>query len=513
MKIRRQKGLFFLALTLLLPLVLTSCGGGIGSTAGGGTGGTGVGPVTGFGSVKVNGIEYAADNANIVIGGVENRPQSELKVGMRVRVDGVFSTTNNTGTAGRIEVIREVRGPVDDNGVDNVLNRIQVAGQTVLIAPATIFDNVADLLALQSLQAGILQHPEVEVHGAADDNGFIHATYVRKNANDFSLTDNATLRGKMRNFNSTLRTFTIGNQLVSFPLLGLEKVPPTAVFDNGIYLEVKGVLTAVGGAGNLNASRIEVLDNTIGGNNDVVRIEGYVVSGTSKDSFVLLGPGGKITVNGERATLSGGTVAPGRKVQVEGAVSGAILRASVVRVRPAGSVRIEAAVSRAPNFAAGTFTVLTRNIQTDGYTRFKDDVGNDPTFSLSKLNPNDNVKVVGSFDAAGDVVNAILVEKIASLENNRPLLQGPVTGKDSVSERFTIIGIDVLPGFTNTEYFAKDGISLGSGPTAVIAFFTELLNGDVVKVKDGLFTTGNPPTISEGAGTPHMEVEFEEVDD
>jgi uncharacterized protein YdeI (BOF family) len=496
-------------------LAITSCGFSVdltGGSNGGNTDGTGIGPVAGFGSVKVNGVRYATDNANIVIGGVENRPESELKVGMRVRVEGVFSATNNTGTAGRIEVIREVRGPMDDNGVDNVLNRLRVAGQTILIDPATIFDNVTDILGLQSLQAGTLRHPEVEVHGAADDNGFIHATYVRKNADDFSLADNASVRGKMKIFNSTLRTFTVGNQIVSYPLLGLEKVPPTAVFADNVFVEAKGELTAVGGAGTLIASRIEVLENAVGGNNDAVRVEGYVVSGTSKDSFVLLGPGGKVTVNGMGATLSGGTVAPGVKIQVEGVVNGATLRASVVRVRPAGSVRVEAAVSGTPNVAAGTFTVLTKKIQTDGYSRFKDEAGDLRTFGLTNLLAGDNVLVVGSYDEAGDVVNTILVERIASLDNNRPLLQGPVAS-EVVNVSFTIIGIRVDAGYSNTEYFAKDGSSLGSGPTAVTAFFTALVNGDVVKVKRGIFTTGTPPTISEGAGTPKMEVEFEEVND
>jgi hypothetical protein len=105
------------------------------------------------------------------------------------------------------------------------------------------------------------------------------------------------------------------------------------------------------------------------------------------------------------------------------------------------------------------------------------------------------------------------VERIALLENGRPLLQGPVSGEDAPSARFTIIGIDVLAGSTNTEYFAKDGSFLGSGSAAVAAFFAGLNVGDVVKVKDGLFTPGAPPSISEGAGTPKMEVEFEEVDD
>lgn len=511
MDIRNRKGRLLAAIALLIPIAFTSCGGG-GDFAGGGTGGTGIGPVTGFGSVKVNGVRYSTAGANIVIGGVENRPESELKVGMRVRVDGVFSSADNTGTAGRIEVIREVRGPMDDNAVDNVLNRFRVAGQTVLVNPATLFDNAVGLLALQALQAGTLRHPEVEVHGAADDAGFIHATYIRKGADDFPIaSDDVEVRGKVGGLDPLAFRFLIGSLPVSYSGAGLVKVNwPLTGIANGQYVEAKGRITAAGGAGTLNASRIEVLDNTVGGNNDPVRVEGYVVSGASKDSFVLLGPGGQVTVNGVGATLSGGAVAPGRKVQVEGEVSGATLRASVVRVRPAGSVKIEAAVSGAPDTAAGNFTVLTKKIQTDGYTRFKDDAGGSRTFGLTELRANDNVLVVGSYDAAGDVVNAILVERIVSLENGRPLLQGPAAGEiPDVS--FTIIGIRVDAGFTNTEYSAKDGTPLGSGTAAVSAFFADLVDGDVVKVKDGVLETG--PILHEGAGTPNMEVEFEEVDD
>src|SRR5512139_1871774 len=135
MRFRRKQRAFCTALALLAAVGLASCGGGGTTTAGGGSGGTGVGPVTGFGSVLVNGVEYSTNNANVVIGGVENRPESELKVGMRVRVDGGFSATGNAGTAERIEAIREVRGPLDDDGVDNVLNRLTVAGQTVLVDP------------------------------------------------------------------------------------------------------------------------------------------------------------------------------------------------------------------------------------------------------------------------------------------------------------------------------------------------------------------------------------------
>ena len=294
MNIRGKERAPWTALVLLSLTFLAACGSGT-TTAGGGSGGTGVGPVSGFGSVFVNGVKYATDNANIVVGGAENRPESDLKVGMRVRVEGAFSTTDNTGTAKRIEALREVLGPVDDNGVDNVLNRLRVAGQTVLVDPATIFDNVADLLALQAIQSRTLGHPGIEVQGAADDNGFLHATYIRKGADDFPVaTDNTEVRGKITGL-APITRFLINSLPVNYGGAVRVNVPLTGLA-NGMYVEVKGKLTAAGGTGTLNAVRIEVLDNAIAANNDPVRVEGYVVTGTSKSSFVILGPGGKVSV-------------------------------------------------------------------------------------------------------------------------------------------------------------------------------------------------------------------------
>jgi len=523
MKILRMQRALHAALALFFVGLLSACGGGGTMTAGGGSGGTGIGPVTGFGSVIVNGVEYSTDNANIVIGGVENRPESELKVGMRVRVDGGFSTTGNTGSAKRIEAIREVRGPLDNNAVDNVLNRIRVMGQTVLVDPATILDNVADLLEFQAIQSGTLRHPEVEVHGAADDNGFLHATYIRKWADDFLPADNVSIRGKMKEFNPTLRTFKVGSQTVTFPLLGLERVPPGAIFDNGIYVDVRGVLSSIGGAGTLNASRIEVLDNTLGASKDAVRVEGYVVSGTSMSSFVVLGPGGNVSVDGITATLvpSNGTIGPGRKVQVEGSMAGKVLKASVIRIRLPSSVKMEGVGGQADG-QNRTFRLLSKAVQVDGYTRFQDDAGGSRTLDLGTLFPTplatDNVSVVGSYD--GSKVEAVLVERVVPDDPGLVLLQGPIdTGSVNLSNlSFDILGIRVtsVKNFTNTEF--RD--ALGNQvlfPEFFAVVLPNLQPDQVVKVKRGVFYDGSPTgslsLIRDDSDTRKMEVEVEQVND
>ena len=109
-----------MALALLLPVVLASCGG-LGSTAGGGIGGTGVGPVTGFGSVIVNGVRYddtGIDNTTFFDD--NGRAKADLKAGMMVAIYGSINGAN--GTADNIAILRHVDGPMDDNGVDLATN-------------------------------------------------------------------------------------------------------------------------------------------------------------------------------------------------------------------------------------------------------------------------------------------------------------------------------------------------------------------------------------------------------
>src|SRR3990172_7849853 len=165
--------MMFMALALFVPVVFSSCGGGPGTTAGEGTGGTGVGLVTGFGSVIVNGVRYddtGIDNTNLFDD--HGRTKAELGSGMMVKITATgVNDVSGTGTATKIEVLRHVDGPLDDNGVTLATNRMKVMGQTVVVDTTTVFDNVAvggliDLAAVDNLaKAG--KRPELEIHGIA----------------------------------------------------------------------------------------------------------------------------------------------------------------------------------------------------------------------------------------------------------------------------------------------------------------------------------------------------------
>src|SRR5512143_976560 len=226
-----QKRMIFMVLALLLPVVSVSCGGG-GSTAGGGVGGTGVGPVTGFGSVIVNGVKYVdsgIDNTNFFDD--HGRTKADLKTGMMVGIFGPFSGAN--GTADNITVLRHVDGPMDDNGVDLATNRLKVMGQDVVVDTSTVFDNgVTNLADLQALQGANLDHPELEVHGSADNNGVIHATFINKWADDNVPDRSVQVRGTVAGLDTVAKLFSIGRKTVDYNTLGT--IPPGMV--NGSFV-------------------------------------------------------------------------------------------------------------------------------------------------------------------------------------------------------------------------------------------------------------------------------------
>src|SRR3989304_3094195 len=82
-------------------------------------------------------------------------------------------------------VLTSCGGPMDDTGVDLATNRLKVMGQDVVVDASAVFDNLITSLAdLRALQGANVSHPELEVHGSADNNGVIHATFITKWSDD-----------------------------------------------------------------------------------------------------------------------------------------------------------------------------------------------------------------------------------------------------------------------------------------------------------------------------------------
>ncbi len=195
---------------------MTSCGpsvdlSGLGTGGNTNANGTGVGPVAGFGSVILNGVKYddaGIDSASFIDD--HGRTLAGLVAGMMVKITATgVNDVSGTGKATKIEVLRHVDGPLDDNGVTLATNRMVVMGQTVVVDTTTVFDGVAvggliDLAAIDNLaKAG--NRPELEIHGIADENGTIHATFIHMWFDDVVTGRDVQVKGTVANDNTPER--------------------------------------------------------------------------------------------------------------------------------------------------------------------------------------------------------------------------------------------------------------------------------------------------------------------
>ena len=266
------------ALSVLAAFALTACGG---SGGGGGnppaTGATQTskGAITAKGSIFVNGVEFDVSRANITIDGSSHRPESELKVGMVVKVNGRHD--DRTGEAQEVEAEDVLRGKIDDKGGAF----LSVGGHEVEVDHSTEFEDGVSRLG--SVSVG----ERVRVSGFASQSGAIRATRIEKEA---GTSDDFEVKG----FVSDLAmgppaTFTLKvtpDAASGYAVTLAAGVALPAGVQNGSYVEVRSLAAPVSGA--LTASAIQLEDAKLGTEGDEVEVEGIVSSGDSS-AFVVDG--------------------------------------------------------------------------------------------------------------------------------------------------------------------------------------------------------------------------------
>jgi len=485
---------------------------------GGSSDGAGIGPVTGFGSIKLAGAVFSEDNST-TIADDKGRTIDNVIEGMMVTADGTLDRSFRSGAASRITIEREVRGPVDDNGVVLDNNSIRVLGQTVLVTPGTVIVRFSggetDLAAIKADLDNTF-HPEMEVHGSVDGLGVIHATFIGRGRDNVVADDNVALRGKISSLDTVFQAFRIGAQQVNYtglPAAGRVNWPVTGL-QNGRFVEVRGRLDAVGGSGVVRTDRtgdlVEVKTVSLGAPQDRVTLEGYVVSGTAS-SFVMSVPHGTVTVTGVNAP-TGGTFGSRRRVRVKGTITGsagASVQASAVTIPRTEEILMEGSPDSPPS--GTSMTLLGKTVEVDDFTLFKDQTGAiRRNFDLSGLSTSDTVRVVGVFDNTvppGKVI-AAKVERLAATPAGTATLQAPVSAPIG-PPNLSMIGVTVGTNSSDTDYFDKGGVPIADQA----AFFAELAGrgaGTIVKVKRGIFT-GGPPRIDPPSDGTRMDVGFEQV--
>lgn len=342
--------------TLLLGMVgtaveLTGCGGGGASVAGLSSGGTGSftsGTISGLGSIIVNGIRYNDDNANVVLRDDDNNAAfgKALKVGMVVAIQGssvTAATTVNgtaTATATKISCDSEWQGPVSNIGASS----FDMLGLTVDVLASTVFDGVVTQL------SGLTTSHFVEIHGYVDQTtGHLQATYV-----EASTTQplQYKLSGVVNNFNAISRTFKLGTTTQASSQIswdGNTTVPSS--WSDGVFVRVKMTPLLLATQIRLQTSPLTQLNGSDGRD---AEIHGLISAYQSNANFTVNG----LSINASTASITGGTLAVGVTVEIQGSINNGVLAATKVEILSSTDV-----ASRTFEFH-GTVSALDVNAQT-----------------------------------------------------------------------------------------------------------------------------------------------------
>jgi hypothetical protein len=439
-------------------MLLVSCGGGGGGTtvAEGGIGGTGIsqGPVSGFGSVFVNGIEHFLSSANILINGQPAaNGETDLKLGMVVRVAGNMNYTAGTGTATDIVYAQNLEGPVDS--IDLANNTMVVLGQTVIVDGITVFDGATGLM---DLNVGDV----VEISGLVDGSFVIHATRV-----DIE-TDSGVyeLSGTIINHNAVAMTFDISGQVVDYSAATTLDVPG-GVPANGLFVRVQG--TRPGGTGApLLAGSVEADDFSPGAvAGESLEVEGFITDFVSSAQFSVYGQPVRTS---EQTRFEHGVISDlgdDMHIEVEGSVaSDNVLDADEISFKGATSVRGEVgeiaikADIEAVDPLAGTVTVFGSSIVLNSTTQLEDNRDNLVPFGITDLAVGDRVDIEAFLDMlSGEVIAESLQREDAAAGVE---LNASPDAVDAILETVTLFGVLVTTDLSTVYRDSLDNVIMAA---------------------------------------------------
>ncbi len=458
----RTNGLLGLLCIGLAAWALACGGAGGGSLADtGGVSGTGIsqGSISAFGSIFVNGVEWDLDGATIRI---DDAPvsESDLRLGMVVRVEGDFGDDGLTGSALSVDFDAEIRGPIATDPVPTpgvpTQKTFEVLGRTIRVDQnTTVFDDGASF-------EGLVRDQVVEVSGFVDDTGTIRATRVELEG-EFPSADEVELRGSVENLTTNpdgSGLFDLGPITVRFDSeTDFSDVTPQTLA-NGDFVEVEGTLRASGDE--LDADEIELDDDGFGDDDfEQAELEGIVTDFVSLADFRVAG----VRTDASSAILDppGAMIANGSLVEVDGRFENGVLIASEVEIEDDDddddgddddpqSVQIEAAVSSL-DAAARALTILGIRVEADGDTLLEDDLDDESNFRFEDIAPGDWLQIEGLQTSPG-VVLASSIERDDVGDDVR--LEGPVTSLNRVASIVEVVG-QLVPIFSGTLYLDDQG--------------------------------------------------------
>jgi hypothetical protein len=469
---------------LFILLVSTSCSGGGTTLAGGGIGGTGVtsfGPITALGSIYVNDIEFETTSSTVILDGM-NSDESQLQVGMVVKVEGTVNADGRTGIANVVTFDDNVEGPVST--IDVAGNTLQVMGQTVLVDEQTVFAGLPSPWSLADLAADDL----VEVSGLQDVDGNIKATRLYLKTG--SEPSEVEVSGPVSNLDLIGSSFTINALTIDYSNADLKNFGSLTI-QQGDMVEVKGTFTqAVLVADSVERKSVEF------NNDDALEIEGFIHSlsfeGHMISGFTMVTPAGnlQIRISDETRFMGGhlGDIKIGARVEVEGIIQNDIIQAE--KVEFADDIKIEAVVTNpdSANLTVGFADLSALTVTIDHHAELEDERTNpvnatDPADFIDSIQDGDLIAAKGRIQMDGHLIISDVELLDPPQDASQVIIQGPL--QTSPQDPFLqILGVTIDTGRA-VQFLDGDENTVSRS-----AFFASLTQGTLVNV-EGILTADN----------------------
>lgn len=464
----------FISISLaIITGAMTACSGGGGSTQNSSEI-TSIGTITGFGSVYVNGIKYKTDNTTYSVDDNDGFDDSDLAVGMKVKLKGTVNSNGLTGTATSIMYDDDVEGPVDVGSltlVDATSKTFTIFGLLIRAdANTTAFDDGASFDDLAESQI-------LEISGYFDGQQIVASRIEKQN----DLDDIFEVKGTVSSYDGTNISLTLQTGASVGPFVisnsAILEIPADPA---GLFVEIK--LQDV--SGSLVAIKIELDDEDLIDENDVeISIRGFLTD-DGNGGFLINGIQLAFANNVEFKPASlEGNLSTDLEVKVEGKMSGDVLIVDEVEIEE-GDIEIEAGVIDVSytDSKNGTITLNMGNSQSllvnlSNTTLFKDNTDNDlfddDSFNLDELSNTDFVEIEAYLDDQGAL-------QATSIERDSPQATRLESKLESYEQNVSV----TLQGITytvsgTTQYEIND-----VGGFSAVDFFNSLSINDKIKVKD-----------------------------
>lgn len=468
--------IFFFSIPLILLAACGSSGSGDTPTAGNPqpVAKTVAGKITGFGSIYVNGVEFDTDSAEYDIDDAPGMSDSDLSVGMVVKVRGTLNADGSTGTADLVYYDDDLEGPVanlmaDPDNAEQVL--FTIFDTLVVAGPGTIFESEdGSVFDITTIADG----DNVEVSGDWLGDR-IFASYIEKQDAD---DDEYEVKGTIVEYGGA-DTFVLrlenGTEFLVTLAAGAE-IPSSGLMVEQ-YVEVEGSIPdPVNAPYDLLATEVEVEDRDyFDEEDDEVEIKGPLSLNAADGSWsingtaIAFGTGTEYDPQSLADAIADGS-ADGLVVKVEGRYVEGVLVADEVEDE-ADDLEFAAVVDGVDPVDAknGTITVAfgAATGGSDGNGRL-DVIVNNATlygdddamshFDLRTLSAGTWVEVHARLNEAGDIVaGALEIEDGPGVE-----IEGPVDAIDETSiSVFTVI-------------FARDATTAFEGGIPEVGDYVEL---------------------------------------